>query len=91
MKLSGYLGSLRVSLLWWIMIKFIHEASRQENKNYWFFSYEQELKMSTEDFENLPFNTFDKENILLNDSFDPESNFFNTHGFSNTTYIILKP
>ena len=47
--------------------------------------------MKTQDFENLPFNTFDKENILLNDSFDPESNFFNTHGFSNTTYIILKP
>ena len=43
--------------------------------------------MNTEDFENLTFNTFDKENILLNDSFDPDSNFFNTHGFTNTTYF----
>ena len=43
--------------------------------------------MNTKDFENLTFNTFDKENILLNDSFDPDSNFFNTHGFTNTTYF----
>ena len=41
--------------------------------------------MNIEDFENLAFNAFDKENILLNDSFDTESNFFNTHGFTNTT------
>ena len=40
--------------------------------------------MSTEDFENLSFNTFDKENIL-NDLFDPDRKFFNTHGFTNTT------
>ena len=39
--------------------------------------------MNTEDLENLIFNTFDKENILWNDSFDPDSNFFNTH----TTYF----
>ena len=32
--------------------------------------------MNAEDFENLTLNTFDKENILLNDSFDPDSNFF---------------
>ena len=32
--------------------------------------------MNTKDFENLTFNTFDKENILLNDSFDLDSNFF---------------
>ena len=43
--------------------------------------------MSTEGFENLTFNTFDKENILLNDSFDQDSNFFNTYGFTNTTYF----
>ena len=43
--------------------------------------------MSTEDFENLTFNTFDKEKILLNDSFDQDSNFFNTYGFTNTTYF----
>ena len=43
--------------------------------------------MNTEDFENLIFNTFDKENILLNDSFDPDSNLYNTHGFTNTTYF----
>ena len=49
--------------------------------------------MKTQDFENLPFNTFDKENIILNDSFDPDSNFFNRYGFINTTYFkseILK-
>ena len=31
--------------------------------------------MSTKDFENLTFNTFDNENILLSDSFDPDRNF----------------
>ena len=46
--------------------------------------------MNTEDFENLTSNTCDKENILLNDSFDPDSNFFNTDGFTNTTYFIPK-
>ena len=34
------------------------------------------LKVNSEDFENLTFNAFDKENILLNDSFVPDSNFF---------------
>ena len=34
----------------------------------------------------LTFNTFDKENILLNDSVDPDSNFFNTH----VLLILLK-
>ena len=43
--------------------------------------------MNAKGFENLSFNTFDKENIPLNNSFDPESNFFNTHGFTNTTYF----
>ena len=47
----------------------------------------EELKMNTKDFENLTFNKFDKENILLNDSFDVDSNFFNTHDFTNTTYF----
>ena len=47
----------------------------------------EELKMNTKDFENLTFSTFDIENILLNDSFDVDSNFFNTHGFTNTTYF----
>ena len=32
--------------------------------------------MNTQDFENLTFNTFNKENILLDDSFDPDNNFF---------------
>ena len=54
--------------------------------NHWFFLYENELKMNTENFENLTFNTFDNENILLNDSFDLDSNL-NTHGFTNTTYF----
>ena len=44
--------------------------------------------MNTKDFENLTFNTSDKENILLNDSFDPDSNFFNTHGFTNTYFTL---
>ena len=43
--------------------------------------------MITKDFENLTFNTFDKENICFNDSFDPDSNIFNTHGFTTTTYF----
>ena len=43
--------------------------------------------MNTEDFENQTFNAFGKESILLNDSFDPDNNFFNTHGFTNTTYF----
>ena len=33
------------------------------------------------------FNTFHKENILLNDPFDPDSNSFNTQGFTNTIYF----
>ena len=43
--------------------------------------------MDIKDFENLTFNTFNKENILLNDSFDLDHNFFNRHGFTNTTYF----
>ena len=43
--------------------------------------------MKAKSFENLTFNTFDKETILLNNSFDPNNNFFNTHGFTNTTYF----
>ena len=43
--------------------------------------------MNTKDFENLTFNIFDKENILLDGSFDPDSNVFYTHGFTNTTYF----
>ena len=49
--------------------------------------------MNAKSFENLTFNTFDKETILLNNSFDPNNNFFNTHGFTNTIYFtreILK-
>ena len=49
-----------------------------------------ELKKNTEDFENLTFNPFDNENILLNDSLDLDSNFFNMHGFTNTTYLKLQ-
>ena len=41
--------------------------------------------MNTKDFENLTFNTFDNKNILLNDSFEPESNFFNMHNSTNST------
>ena len=50
--------------------------------------------MNTEDLENLTFNTFDKENILLNNSFDLDSNFFNMHSFTNTSHLTpetLKP
>ena len=43
--------------------------------------------MNTEGFESLTFNTFDRESILLNYSFDPDSNFFNMLGFTNTTYF----
>ena len=43
--------------------------------------------MNTENFVNLTFNTFDKENILLNDSFDPDCTFFNKHRFTDTTYF----
>ena len=42
--------------------------------------------MNTQDFENLTFNTFNKENILLDDSFDPHNNFFDTHDIPKTTY-----
>ena len=57
------------------------------------FHMNQELKMNAEYFENLTFYAFNKEDLLLNDSFDPDSNFSNTHGFTNTTYLtreILK-
>ena len=43
--------------------------------------------MNTEGFESLTFNKFDRESILLNYSFDPDSSFFNMHGFTNTTYF----
>ena len=46
--------------------------------------------MKIEDFEYLGFNTIDKENIFLNDSFDSDSNFFNTHDFTNTTYFTAE-
>ena len=46
--------------------------------------------MNVKDFENLTFNTSDKENILLDDSFDPDRNFFNIHGFTNTTYFTTE-
>ena len=44
--------------------------------------------MDTEDSENLTFSKFDKENILLDYSFDTYSNFFNTYSFTNVTYFI---
>ena len=44
--------------------------------------------MNTEDFANLTFNAFDKKkHFFWDNSFDPDSNFFNTHGFTNTTYF----
>ena len=43
--------------------------------------------MNTQNFENLTFNTFNKENILLDDSFDPDNNFFDTHDIPKTTYF----
>ena len=43
--------------------------------------------MNTQDFENLTFNTFNKENILLDDSFDPDNNFFHTHDIPKTIYF----
>ena len=54
------------------------------------FHMNQELKMNAEYFENQTFNVFNTENLLLNDSFDPDSNFSNTHGFTNTTYFTRK-
>ena len=49
------------------------------------------LKVNSEDFENLTFNTFDNENILFNYSFDPDSSFFKTHGFTylHTSHLEL--
>ena len=43
--------------------------------------------MNARDFKNLIFNTFVKEKILLNNSFDPDSIFFYTHSCTNTTYF----
>ena len=31
-----------------------------------------------------------KKTLLLDDSFDPDNNIFNTHGFANTTYFITE-
>ena len=58
------------------MIGFIHKVFGQENKIYWFSSYESEFKMNIKDFENLTFNTYDRENILLNYLVYSDSNFF---------------
>ena len=44
--------------------------------------------MDTEDFENLTFSKFDKENILLDYSFDTYSNVFNTCSFTNVTSFL---
>ena len=46
--------------------------------------------MNTKEFQKLTFNTFDIGNILLDDSLESDSNYFNTHGFSNTTYFTLE-
>ena len=43
--------------------------------------------MNARDFKNLIFNTFDKENILLNNFFDPDSIFFFFYSCTNTTYF----
>ena len=42
------------------------------------------------DFENLKFSPFDLQNILLNNSNDPDDNFFNTNQFSDINYITIK-
>ena len=41
------------------------------------------------DFENLKFSPFDLQNILLNNSNDPDDNFFNTIRFSDINYFII--
>ena len=42
------------------------------------------------DFENLKFNPFDLQNILLNNSNDPDDNFLNTYQFSDTNYVTIE-
>ena len=42
------------------------------------------------EFENLTFSPFDLQNILLNNSNNPDDNFFNTNQFSDTNYITIK-
>ena len=42
------------------------------------------------DFENLKFSPFDLQNILLNNSNNPDDNFLNTNQFSNTNYFTME-
>ena len=42
------------------------------------------------DFENLKFSSFDLQNILLNNSNDPDDNFFITNQFSETNYFTTE-
>ena len=42
------------------------------------------------DFKNLKFSSFDLQNILLNNSNDPDDNFFNTNQFSDTNYFTIE-
>ena len=50
------------------------------------------FKMSSpkSDFENLKFSPFDLQNLLLNNSNDPDDNFFNTNQFSDTNYFTIE-
>ena len=50
------------------------------------------FKMNTpeSDFKNLKFSSFDLQNILLNNSNDPDDNFFNTNQFSDTNYFTIE-
>ena len=42
------------------------------------------------DFENLKFSPFDLQNILLNNSNDPDDNVLNTNQFSDTNYFTIQ-
>ena len=42
------------------------------------------------DFEILKFSSFDLQDILLNNSNDPDDNFFNANQFSDTNYFTIQ-
>ena len=50
------------------------------------------LKTNTpkSDFENLKFSPFDLQNILLNNSNNPDDKFFNTNQFPDTNYFTIE-
>ena len=42
------------------------------------------------DFQNLKFSSFDLQNVLLNNSSDPDDNFLNANQFSDANYFIIE-